>query len=142
MRYFCLLFVTFSGCFLFLSCTKEEDRSSSIPYASVQITIQTQIENDFNIPLYSKVYSGQGYSGVIVISNIDASWLYAYDLCCPYDLNRVVMDSDKSIITVECPKCKSTYDLLNSGRVVSGPANERLKNYLVFKEGNFYKIRN
>lgn len=127
---------------LFYSCAKEEDWSSSIPYASVTIDIQTQLESDFNIPLHYKIYSGQGYSGVIVITNETASGLYAYDLCCPYDLGKVQM-SESSLISIECQKCKSRYDLLNNGKVLSGPSGEKLKQYRnIYKNGYFYRIRN
>ncbi len=140
MRYFYLLRVILLGCFLFFSCVNEDDGSSSIPYASVDIDIQTQIENEFNIPLHYGIYPKQGHSGVIVITNETATWLYAYDLCCPYDMNTTVIASNE--ISVECPKCKSTYDLLSGGRVSSGPSTERLKSYPVYKEGNFYRVRN
>jgi len=126
----------------FTSCAKEDDWSSSVPYASVSIDIQTQLESDFNRSLYHKIYPSQGYSGVIVITNEMATSIYAYDLCCPYDMAKVQMN-ETSLINIECTKCKSTYELLNNGRVVSGPSTERLKQYRnVYKNGNFYRIRN
>ena len=135
---------------LFLSCANEDDWSSSVPYARVEIDIQTQIENEFNQPFHSKkYYSGKnkiqygGYVGVIVISNVDASWLFAYDLCCPNEApqkNELVMDGT---VSVRCPKCNTKYSLISSGRPESGPGTEKLKEYRnIYKNGDFYRIRN
>ncbi|MEN9918796.1 MAG: hypothetical protein RL662_1232 [Bacteroidota bacterium] len=139
------LFILVSG------CVKEEDTTSKVPYARVEIDINTTIENKFDNPYHhQKYYQNQagvryaGYGGVIVTSNADASWLYAYDLCCPYE---APLKNELEVVGVglklRCPNCKSEYAIDNgTGRVVSGVATERLKRYIVLKDGSFYRIRN
>jgi len=143
MKHFYLFLGIYALLTIITSCSKEDDWSSSVPYASVNISIQTQIENEFNNPLYSKQYPNQGYAGVIVITNESASGIYAYDLCCPHEApqkNILVMDGS---ISVKCPKCNSKYSLTSGGQVESGPSTERLKEYRnVRKNGSFYRIWN
>lgn len=130
----------------FLGCAKEENLSSSIPFALVQIDIQTQVENEFDNPYYSKMYTEPGYTGyggVIVISNETASYLYAFDMCCPYEAPEKNVVQKINSLQVQCPKCKTIYTISNgTGKVESGPGNEKLKAYRVYIDGNYYRIRN
>lgn len=135
-----LTLITFAG------CAKEESLTSSIPAALVQIDIQTQLENNFNNPYTTKTYTQTGYTGyggVIAISNADASWIYAFDMCCPYEApekNSVVVYNS---LQVQCPKCKTIYNIANgSGKVESGIGSEKLKSYHVIRDGYYYRIRN
>lgn len=143
-----LLYIIPSVIFGLLSCAKEENINSSIPFALVEIDIQTQIENKFNESYYSKTYTQKGYSGyggVIAISNADASYIYAFDMCCPYESpDKNIVDKVKSNpLQVQCPKCGTVYNIANgTGRVESGPGTERLKSYRVIRDGYYYRIRN
>lgn len=127
-------------------CAKEETQTSTIPYALVQIDIQTQIEHGFNNPYYTKEYftnGVSGYAGVIAISNFDASNIYAFDLCCPHEAPVKNVLTKKNSLELECPKCKSIYSIADgSGRVVSGVSTERLRSYKVIRDGYYYRIRN
>lgn len=128
----------------FSACAQEENRNSSVPFARVEIDIQTQIENEFNNPFYSKKYANWGYAGVIAISNAEASWIYAYDMCCPREVplkNEVEVLSNR--LHAQCPKCKTVYNIADgTGKVISGPGSERLKTYRVIREGYLFRIRN
>jgi len=130
------------------SCAKEEERSSEVPASRVEIDINTIIDHQFSNAYHHKEYYPNkdamyaGYVGIIAISNENASWIYAYDLCCPYEApmkNELKMDGSTII---KCPKCGSRYNLMDKGRVLSGPATEKLREYMVLKDGSFYRIRN
>lgn len=143
------VYILFSSLlFLIVGCAKEEDRSSSIPSALVQIDIQTQLENEFANPYTTKVYNqagSTGYGGVLVISNADASYLYAFDRCCPYEAPEKNIVEKINSLQVKCPKCGTIYNIANgTGRVESGsgPGAEKLKAYSVYKDGYYYRIRN
>jgi hypothetical protein len=136
------------------ACVKEEDISNGIPYAKVDIDVNMLIENGFNNMYYSKkYYSNQGgvayagYAGVLAISlpTQDATlWLYAFDLCCPYEAPAKNELQLEGTFKLKCPQCGTIYDLSNRGRVVpgSGKGTQKLTEYNVFKDGSFYRIRN
>lgn len=142
-----IIYCSIIGSLLLLtSCAKEETRTSTIPYALVQIDIQTQIEHGFNNPYHTKEYHTNGvsgYAGVIAISNLDASNIYAFDLCCPHEAPTKNVLTKKNSLELECLKCKSVYSIADgSGRVVSGVSTERLRSYRVIRDGYYYRIRN
>lgn len=127
-------------------CAKEENVSSSVPYRQVEININTTLENSFDNPYYTKIYSSAGYAGVIVISyyasGVDLS-LAAFDLCCPYEAPAKNVLEKINTLQLQCPKCKSVYNIGDgSGRYESGPTTERLRKYYVNKDGTMYRIRN
>lgn len=133
---------------IFWGCEKEENRSTSIPGRPVYIDINTTLEHDFNNPYYSKIYPDQGYGGVIVISYYDYNnntnlTLGAFDLSCPYEANASNKVEQKGKTEVECPKCKSIFEIGDgTGKCKSGPSTERLRSYYISKDGSTYRIRN
>lgn len=149
--------ISFIAIILFLtvsSCAKDETVNSSIPYAKVDIKINLILDNVFDNALqYKKYYPNKdgyayvGYMGVVAISNAIPDNIYAYDLCCPYEAPRKVEIGIESAFKAKCPKCGSIFLLQNGGVAESGPAKEsvetrRLKNYLVSKGDNYYRIFN
>lgn len=145
--------ISFIGLLLLVcvSCAKEESQATNIPYRRVEININTKIEHDFDNSFYSKKYYPNkgtvfygGYVGVLVISNADASRLFAYELCCPNEApEKNELQLTKSGIKLKCPKCKSEFNLADGrGKVESGPATQGLKRYSVIREGDLYRIRN
>lgn len=138
--------ILFCFSLFFLGCAKEEDYSSNIPNKTVEIDIQTQLKNEFLNPYYHETFESginTGYGGVVAISNADASTLLAYDLCCPYEapeINKISIKEGSP--TGQCPKCKSVFNLIEAGKVVSGVSTKRLKGYNVSKDGYYYRIRN
>lgn len=137
-------FIILTTIILFSACAKEENRNSPIPYVTVTLNIQTQLENGFNNPFYSKKYANAGYAGVLAISNADASWIFAYDLCCPHEAplkNEIQVLSNR--LHAQCPKCKTVYNIADgTGKAISGPGSEFLKAYRVMREGYLFRIRN
>lgn len=134
--------ILFCFSLFFLGCAKEEDYSSNIPNKAVEININIILKHEFRNPYYHEKFEG-GYAGVVVISNADASTLLAYDLCCPYEapeINKITIKEGSS--TGQCPKCKSVFNLIEAGKVVSGVSTKRLKGYNVSIDGDYYRIRN
>lgn len=135
---------------IFSSCAKEESRDSTIPTRQVLIDINIILENKFQNPFYSKPYYNNtgtvkyaGYAGVLAISNAEASWIYAYDLCCPHEAPLIDEIEVISSLQAQCPKCKTVYQIADgTGKATSGPGTERLKSYRVMKDGSFFRIRN
>lgn len=132
------------------ACAKEESRDSTIPTKLVEININITLEHQFQNPFYSRKYYNNtgtvkyaGYAGVLAISNAEASWIYAYDLCCPHEAPLINEIQVISALQAQCPKCKSIYQIADgTGRVTSGPSTERLRSYRVMKDGSFFRIRN
>lgn len=135
---------------LLSACAKEEGRDSTIPTRLVEVNINITLEHQFQNPFYSKKYYNNtgtvkyaGYGGVLAISNAEASWIYAYDLCCPHEAPLINEIEVISSLQAQCPKCKSIYQIADgTGRVTSGPSTERLRSYRVMKDGSFFRIRN
>lgn len=135
---------------LLSACAKEESRNSTVPTKLVEININITLEHQFQNPFYTKKYYNNtgtvkyaGYAGVLAISNAEASWIYAYDLCCPHEAPLVNEIEVISALQAQCPKCKSIYQIADgTGRATSGPSKERLHSYRVIKDGSFFRIRN
>lgn len=135
---------------LLSACAKEESQNSTVPTKLVEININITLEHQFQNPFYSKKYYNNtgtvkyaGYGGVLAISNAEASWIYAYDLCCPHEAPLINEIEVISSLQAQCPKCKSIYQIADgTGRVTSGPSTERLRSYRVIKDGSFFRIRN
>lgn len=135
---------------LLSACAKEERQNSTVPTKLVEININITLEHQFQNPFYSKKYYNNtgtvkyaGYGGVLAISNAEASWIYAYDLCCPHEAPLINEIEVISSLQAQCPKCKSIYQIADgTGRVTSGPSTERLRSYRVMKDGSFFRIRN
>ena len=135
---------------LLSACAKEESQNSTVPTKLVEININITLEHQFQNPFYSKKYYNNtgtvkyaGYGGVLAISNAEASWIYAYDLCCPHEAPLINEIEVISSLQAQCPKCKSIYQIADgTGRVTSGPSTERLRSYRIMKDGSFFRIRN
>ncbi|MDE7389179.1 MAG: hypothetical protein K2M97_08030 [Muribaculaceae bacterium] len=95
------------------------------------------------------VGSAAGFGGVLLTRTLfDDIWVF--DAACPYERNpkiRVAMDAATN--TAKCPKCGSTYDVLQTsglgpGHAISGPAyslNYSLTPYRIeFGAANRYAI--
>ncbi|MCM1368906.1 MAG: hypothetical protein NC204_00865 [Candidatus Amulumruptor caecigallinarius] len=72
-----------------------------------------------------------GYGGVLLVSGVDPFTLeaavpLAYDLSCPVEVKpdiRIKVEIDKYVPVAVCPKCGSTYDVVErGGSPLSGPA--------------------
>ncbi|WP_165025779.1 hypothetical protein [Dysgonomonas sp. ZJ279] len=132
-------------CVTFLACGKEEEENP-IPDWPVNLKINLISPRDHNLvtPLNTVSYTEStsilkgesiGFSGLLVIcstTSITGSiyGLYAYDLCCPNEVQKNVIVKAQSDGTAKCAKCESVYYILDgSGRKISGPSKHGLKRY-------------
>lgn len=86
-----------------------------------------------------------GYSGVLVYTDLSGNYL-AFDLCCPYEVDKHVRVYPQEDGTAVCPKCGSTFILYYGGQVSKGPSIYPLKQYQVnyssTVSGDYLIIRN
>ena len=82
-----------------------------------------------NFPYTDK--TATGYGGLLIVSGmnpftLEAGVPMAYDLSCPVECKpdiRVAMKAGEALPYAECPKCGSTYDVVErAGSPTSGPA--------------------
>jgi nitrite reductase/ring-hydroxylating ferredoxin subunit len=70
-----------------------------------------------------------GYGGVMVIYGFNENY-YAFDMACPYEINRGIRVRPNSAGTAVCDSCGSVFSIgYGSGNRLSGPAKEGLKRY-------------
>lgn len=140
--------------FLLSGCIPEPE-NSNIPNSRVSFYLDVSISGVDNkladgLLGNSKIYTksnpsklspngSYGYSGVVVVRAYD-NYLYAFDICCPYEADRNIYLEDDGFF-LKCPKCSSVFEIGNgSGYVNSGPATQRLKKYNVTQNSS-QKIR-
>lgn len=129
------LFLVFMLAF---STACKDDFNSSIPYVNVNFSINTVNHNGLNTVGFPVFFNG-GYGGIAVINN--GVSFYAYDITCPYEIDlNCRIEADGVIGT--CPCCKTQYNLLDGGYVISGPSPEPLKQYRVNVSGSRLYITN
>ena len=107
-----------------LSCDKEE-RYNKIPYAKIEVRFYPYT-TDSELSSYGgiKKFLNTGYNsnGIYVcqFSMTDQPEFMAFDATCPLEQEtgfRTSLVQDKSgILRLECPKCKTVFDLKNEGR--------------------------
>lgn len=138
MRKIILYFLFFAS---LVSC--DSNYRSSIPDTSVYLELVLNLEAQelrtvggcitytTDDSSYDPLYDRLGYGGLMVIYGFDSKY-YAFDLCCPYELDfktRVTYDEAGSAV---CPVCGSMYDVAwGTGAVTKGPSREGLRKYQV-----------
>lgn len=125
----------------FTSCAKEEVNEFG-GLVNFQLNLHS-IDRDLDGVTHSKTFESQrlstdriGISGLLVFyaeydANRDLPVLVAYDLCCRYENRPDIKVIPTNDLKAVCKTCGSEYDLLNGGRVLKGPAKEKLYNYQV-----------
>jgi hypothetical protein len=137
LRFFFLIFLFLIS---FSACEKEEDY---IPYVPVDfyLSINPDLANVGVMGYYIK--EDEGVNGIIIFRR-DADVYEAYDLTCTYlpfeQKCRIGMDNT-GLMPV-CPCCQSQFNLLNYGMPQKGLAKRALKQYHVYRSGNFLQVTN
>lgn len=141
---------------LFSSCEKNETPTSSIPNIHVAFSINILNTPELQTPLQAKYVTAAngekvGYKGHgIYIIRINNREFRAFDASCTFqsaneshpDISEnLIFLKGKTSVLVQCPKCKSTFNLLD-GNVQSGKARESLKEYKVAVSGNTLRVYN
>jgi hypothetical protein len=121
----------------------ESNRGQIIPYVKVYVDLDIYAELG-NMGIGStKIIPNEGYKGIVLFREEDLVF-HAYDLTCTeYPKHDAAVVEDKDFVGVfECPKCNSTYVLVNGAYPNSGPADYPLVEYRTVIQGNILLITN
>jgi hypothetical protein len=121
----------------------ESNRGQIIPYVKVYVDLDLYAELG-NMGIGStKIISGEGYRGIVLYREDDLLF-HAYDLTCTeYPKHDAAVEEDTNFVGVfKCPKCGSTYVLVNGAYPNSGPAQFPLVEYRTAIQGNILLITN
>lgn len=135
----------------FSSCDKSLD--SDIPSLPVYLSIKTDLTG-LSVPGAYKTYpkapdasSYIGFGGVLVLCGYDAPEVFAFDMACPYEVDKNVrIKVDSNNIGV-CAKCGSEFNSIFWGSPApsSGPAFEKnlfLRRYNAFVQNMTITVTN
>lgn len=139
LKYILLLVV--SSLLVFASCAKEEANEYG-GLVNFKLNLHATDSNLNGLYNYGTFESQRlstdriGISGLLIFyANYDADRnmpvLVAYDLCCRNENRPDIKVTPNSDLKAVCKTCGSTYDLINGGRVLEGPAKEKLYNYRI-----------
>jgi nitrite reductase/ring-hydroxylating ferredoxin subunit len=95
---------------------------------------------------YTKVSTGLeslGFGGILVVHAMVDDSYYAFDLSCPYEVQRTVRVEVQPDLSAKCPECGSRYRIMDgSGWRIDGPSKEKLKQYHIYPSGNYLYVTN
>ncbi len=146
IKYLKNIFVVLSLSVLILSC--EDPNQSRIPYTPVRLDLNLTAQYPTFTNVYDTLvftaprfgYVGQdyiGYGGILVTVGIgnNGSQYYAYDLCCPYEVDaKIRVYPDPTGRYAVCKVCGSEFYIADGwGRVSKGPSKWSLKRYTASK---------
>ena len=144
-------------CCLHTAC--EEDFTSTIPFAPVNLIIDLMNYDDFgNIPSYRKFITMEdtyfpkkvyefGFGGILVVRGVyggtPPAGLFAYDLACPNEARHKVRVKPQSPgLQAICSECGAVYNIATGGAPESG-SRYWLRRYNVAQIGETeYRITN
>lgn len=126
-----------------ISPSCETNRGQIIPYVKVYVDLDLYAELGTMGIGTTKVIPNEGYRGIVLYREADLVF-HAYDLTCTqYPLHDAATVEDEDFVGVfECPKCSSTYVLVNGAYPNSGPAEYPLVEYHTNIQGNILLITN
>ena len=85
-------------------------------------------------------YQYLGYGGIVIFHNFDDKFV-AFDMACPYEVDRTTRVSVNMAGQAVCAKCGSTFDLgYSSGFPVKGPSKYPMRQYHVAMSGDNLRI--
>jgi hypothetical protein len=138
---FILIVILLLSAIFIPSC--ESNRGQIIPYVKVYVDLDLYAELG-NMGIGStKILPNDGYRGIVLYREDDLIF-HAYDLTCTeYPKHDVAVVEDNDFVGVfKCPKCSSTYVLVNGAYPNSGPADYPLVEYRTVIQGNILLITN
>lgn len=141
LHIFSFLLILLISAIIAPSC--ETNRGQIIPYENVYVDLDLYAElGNMGIGT-TKIIPNEGYRGIVLYREADLVF-HAYDLTCTqYPLHDAAVTEDEDFIGVfECPKCSSTYVLVNGAYPNSGPAEYPLVEYRTRIQGNILLITN
>lgn len=138
---FSLLIILLLSAIITPSC--ESNRGQIIPYVKVYVDLDLYAELGSMGIGSTKIIPNEGYKGIVLYREDDLIF-HAYDLTCTeYPKHDAAVVEDKDFVGVfKCPKCSSTYVLVNGAYPNSGPADYPLVEYRTVLQGNILLITN
>ena len=125
-----------------LSASSCGDKQESLPYVYVNVTLSFTDLATIGVAQY-KIFPDAGVNGIILYRKSDVEF-QAFDLTCMYRPRsegcKTAVDSTGFL--VQCPCCKSVFNLFNDGLPQGGPARQPLHQYSVYYTGSFLQISN
>tara|TARA_B100000902_G_scaffold369885_1_gene394493 strand:+ start:293 stop:745 length:453 start_codon:yes stop_codon:yes gene_type:complete len=135
-KVFFLSFILF-----FFSCEKQ-NRFPNV-YVNISIPVTMPEFSNLTIP-YGYEYINGGLGGIIVLKDIDSGFI-AYDRSCTHEQNADCILSGESTIydaILKCNNCCQSKFIVIDGSVTEGPANQALKRYNTYFDGDILYITN
>ena len=128
------LFIIITGC----------GNDYNFPNVDVNITIPITMPQYNNIygNLWGYEYLNGGVGGVIVVQGMEG--FLAYDRSCTFEANSDCIISGQNINDpiLSCENCCNSKFIITDGSVTEGPANQALKKYNTFFDGEILYITN
>lgn len=116
-------------------CMAWQEMNGQVRHIKVQLSDgKTTEDNAITTAIESRqqCIMGAGNGLIIGCSSLNQGQLYAFDRLCPNCLKQGTskqMQWDHNGQWVKCPRCQRSYDLNNSGYVVSGESGKKLMRY-------------
>ena len=126
---------------LFISACSNEH---SFPNTDVYIVIPVTMPQYTNLSVvWGYEYLTGGLGGIIVVRGLDNNFI-AYDRSCTFELNAKCIISGESTNNplLNCEKCCNSQFSVYDGSVTGGPANQALKRYNTYFDGEMLYITN
>lgn len=136
-----LFLLLFSGLFILPSC--ETKHTPLVPYVKVYISLDIYADLGSMGVGTTRIFPNDGYHGVVLYREGDLIFR-AYELTCTeypeHDAGISEHESFDGIFV--CPKCTSTYIIINDAFPSSGPSEFPLEEYHSQLQGNLLIISN
>ena len=133
--------ILLSSLLMIISCTVEDNFPNIYVNETIPITMP-QYNNIYG-NLWGYEYINGGLGGIIIVQGMDNEFL-AYDRACTNESNESCIISGEStndpILT--CENCCNSQFVIIDGSVVEGPANQALKKYNTYFDGQMLYITN
>lgn len=149
-----IFFIAISA-IVFFSCEKNDGQITAIPNIRVNFSVNILNTPELQTPLQPKYFGDangekMGYKGHgVYIVKINSNEFRAFDASCTFqnnmeahsEIEEHLVQKVQNPMLVSCPKCKSTFNLLDGNRQ-TGIAQQALKEYKVAVSANTLRIYN
>tara|TARA_B100001758_G_C18304626_1_gene554366 strand:- start:261 stop:677 length:417 start_codon:yes stop_codon:yes gene_type:complete len=117
----------------------------NFPNTNVNIAIPITMPEYTNVynNIWGYEYLNGGFGGIIITKDMNDNFI-AYDRACTYDIDSQCSVSGQSINdpVLICEQCCDSQFIIVDGSVTNGPANQALKRYSTYFDGNILYITN
>jgi len=117
----------------------------TFPNTSVNITIPITMPEYNNVynNIWGYEYLNGGVGGIIIVQGLDNEFI-AYDRSCTFEINSECIISGETVNDpiLSCSDCCNSKFIITDGAVTEGPANQALKKYHTYFDGEILYITN